>query len=108
MKEIYLKTYNLNAKISKIKNVPGFFPLWWTFWLLGSVAAQIQFRLGMQFWNSNSLDLNLSYNFVAVSSDILLILNWIFFYKIFKSVSLMQEHLYNESKIAQNNTIKFQ
>lgn len=98
MKEIYLKTYNLNTSVSKTNNVPGFFPLWWTFWLLCSFAAQIQFRLGMNFFNSNSLDLYLAYNFVAICADTLLILNWIFFYKVFKSISSMQEYLYNETK----------
>ena len=100
MKEIYLKTYNLNIEVSNINNVPGFFPLWWTFWLLGTFAGQIQFRLGTALWTSNSLDLWQLSNFVAVFTDILLILNWIFFYKIFKSIILMQEYLYNESKIA--------
>ena len=101
MKEIYLKTYNLNTKVSQINNTPGFFPFWWTCWIIGGVLTQAEFRLA---WRVDSLDGFIGLGYLGIVSSIFVILNWIFFYKIFKYISSMQAYLYNEKNIQQSAT----
>ena len=93
MKEIYLKTYNLNTKVSQINNTPIFFAFWWTCWIIGSAFDTAGSRLSEE---ADSLDSFIGLGFTNIVTSIILILNWILFYKIFNYISSMQAYLYSE------------
>jgi len=93
MKEIFIKSHNLNENVNKINNAPGYFPLWWFCWIVGSILAQVELRLTLR---AQTLDDIIIYTVIGIISSTILLGNWFLFFKIVKQINMMQNFLSNK------------
>ena len=92
MKEIYIKSHNLNENVNKTNNAPSYFPLWWFCWIVGSILAQAELRLTAR---AQTLDDIIIYTVIGIISSIILLLNWFLFFKIVNQINMMQNFISN-------------
>ena len=74
MKEIYIKSHNLNENVNKTNNAID--PLWWFCWIVGSILAQAELRLTAR---AQTLDDIIIYTIIGIISSIILLVNWFIF-----------------------------
>jgi len=93
MKEIFIKSHNLNENINKINNAPSSFPFWWFCWIVGNILAQVEFRLTVR---AQTIDDIIIYTVIGIISSIILLVNWFLFFKIVNQINMMQNFISNK------------
>ena len=92
MKEIFIKSHNLNENVDKINNAPSFFPLWWFCWIVGSIVTQVELRLVAR---AQTIDDIIIYSVIGIISSTILLVNWFLFFKIVNQINMMQNFISN-------------
>tara|TARA_B100000963_G_scaffold197151_1_gene171554 strand:- start:64 stop:813 length:750 start_codon:yes stop_codon:yes gene_type:complete len=92
MKEIFIKSHNLNENVDKINNAPSFFALWWFCWIVGNIITQAESRLILR---AQTIDDIIIYTAIGIISSIILLVNWFLFFKIVNQINMMQNFILN-------------